>query len=261
MLKINATILATLLLTACSAVAIQDTQPEDLAVSVDYRHRPNAVEVRAEIRTGVWDRRVNADAQRPEIITAGGEVIALKTGIKEGDYGVQLDPDTGPFLLVLPQVGEMNLPLTEPVTLDGQAPVSEQLFNQDDELTLSISGSTERPRGWSFTAYCGDEHWTLNLPLAQDETRIQLPFATLMRQINAKAKTDLAGLIPVTVTLWEDYEVDWAAPFQPGLARAEDSLNFQVDTASFRVQASFRLQLQNVSIGVNNQAWPVRYCH
>ncbi|MFG1497940.1 hypothetical protein ABMA57_15015 [Saccharospirillum sp. HFRX-1] len=250
------------LLAGCSAVSIQDVDPDDLDIKVEYRHQPGTVEVRTEIRAGMWDRRVEADGNRLEILTAGGEVIALKPGSEEGDYGAQLEPDFGPYQLVLPGVAQMTLPLTEAVTLSGQAQVEGQVFDRNDELTLVVDGQTDRVRGWSFTAFCGSESWTLDLSLAQDETEIQLPLATLMRQINAKAKADLAGQIPVTVTLWENYQPTWVAPFRPGIARAEDSTHFTVDTASFRVSGSFKLQLSNnLAIGVSNQAWPVRYCH
>ena len=73
-------------------------------------------------------------------------------------------------MLVLPDIAEMELPLGEPVQLTGQAEVADQLFNRDDELTLAISGTTERERGWSFTAYCGSESWTLNLSLGARTT-------------------------------------------------------------------------------------------
>lgn len=252
----------TVLLAGCSAVAIQDVDPDDLDIKVDYRHQPGQVELRTEMRAGVWDRRVDADRNGLEVVTAGGEVIALKPGIKEGDYGVQLEPDFGPYQLILPGVAQMTLPLTEPVTLNGQAQVDGQVFERSDELTLAISGQTDRARGWSFTAFCGAQSWTLDLSLASDDTEIQIPLATLMRQINARAEADLAGQIPVRVTLWENYQPDWVAPFRPGIARAEDSVDFTVDTASVRVRGSFKLELpNNLSIGVSNQAWPVRYCH
>lgn len=255
-------LLAVWLLAGCSAIAIQDADVDKLKVAVEYHHQPGQVEVRTELRSGQWNRRVDADSRRPEIITAGGEVVPMLSGIEAGDYGVRLDPQTGPYLLVLPEIADLELPRTEPVALNGQAQVSDQLFNRDDELTLAISGQTDRYRGWSFTAYCGGEHWTLNLSLDDDDTEIRLPLSTLMRQINAKAEADLAGQIPVTVTLWENYDVDWAPPFQRGIARAEDEVHFSVDTAGLRVSGSVALQLaSSVRIGVNSQAWPVRFCH
>ncbi|WP_108127526.1 hypothetical protein [Saccharospirillum mangrovi] len=262
MWKSIAPLLAAGALTGCSAIAIQDTNVEKLNVAVEYHHQPGQVEVRTELRAGQWNRRVDADSQRPEIITAGGEVVPMLSGVEAGDYGVRLDPETGPYLLVLPEIAELELPLTGPVALNGQAQVSGQVFNRDDELTLAISGQTDRVRGWSFTAYCGDERWTLNLSLDQDDSDISLPLATLMRQINAKAEADLAGQIPVTVTLWENYDVNWAPPFRPGIARAEDEVHFTVDTAGLRVSGSISLQLAtSLRVGVNNQAWPVRFCH
>ncbi|PTY38511.1 hypothetical protein BGP77_12455 [Saccharospirillum sp. MSK14-1] len=251
-----------LLLAGCSAVPIQEVDPADLDIKVEYRHQPDTVDLRTQLRAGMWSRRVNADSNGLEVITAGGEVVRLKPGIEEGDYGAQLEPDFGPYQLILPSVAQMTLPLTEPVTLNGQAQIAGQVFDRSDELSLAVAGQTERVRGWSFTAYCGAEYWTLDLSLAQDETEIQLPLATLMRQINARAEADLAGQIPVKVTLWESYQPSWVEPFRPGVARAEDSVDFTVDTASFRVSGNFRLALSdNLSIGVSNQAWPVRYCH
>lgn len=262
MFKPTVFVIAIVLLAGCSSVSIQDVNPEDLDIKVEYRHQPGVVEVRTEMRAGMWDRRVDADSNRLEIITFGGEVILLQPGSDDGDYGVQLEPDFGPYQLILPGVAQMTLPLTEAVTLSGQAQVEGQVFDRSDELTLAVEGQTDRVRGWSFTAYCGGESWTLDLSLAPEDTEIQLPLATLMRQINAKAEADLAGQIPVTVTLWENYQPNWVAPFRPGFARAEDSADFTVDTASFRVSGSFRLNLSNnLSIGVSNQAWPVRYCH
>jgi len=250
------------LLAGCSAVSIQDVDPDDLDIKVEYRHQPGTVEVRTEMRAGMWDRRVDADSNGLEVLTAGGEVIPLKSASEDGDYRAQLEPDFGPYQLILPGVAQMTLPLAEPVTLSGQAQVEGQVFDRDDALTLAVDGQTDRVRGWSFTAYCGSESWTLDLSLAQDDTEIELPLATLMRQINAKAEADLAGQIPVAVTLWENYQPTWVAPFRAGVARAEDNVHFTVDTASFRVSGSFKLQLSDsLAIGVSNQAWPVRYCH
>ncbi len=249
-------------LVGCSAVPIEKVDPEELKVTVDYRHRPNRVDLDTEFKTGFWDRRVDAESNRPEIVTDGGEVLRLNRGARDGRYGLELDPDAGPFTLVLPGFAEMRLPLGEPVRLTGTESIRGRSFDRNDELTLSVRGETDRPRGWSFTAWCGDESWTLNRSLSSGDTELELKLGSLMRQINNAAEADLNGQIPVTVTLWESYDVNWQPPFKPGRARAQDDLNFQVDTASFRFQAKVTVQVaENAFFSFQNQAWPVRYCY
>lgn len=249
-------------LVGCSAVPIEKVDPDELEVTVDYRHRPNRVDLDTTFKTGFWNRRVDAESNRPEIVTDGGEVVTLNRGVKDGRYGLELDPDLGPYRLVLRGFAEMSLPIGEPVRLSGTESIRGKLFDRNDELTLSVRGETDRPRGWSFTAWCGDESWTLNRNLSSGETEIELKLGRLMRQINNAAQADLNGQIPVQVTLWETYDVNWQPPFKPGLARAQDDLNFQVDTASFRFQAKVTVQVaENAFFSFQNQAHPVRYCY
>lgn len=251
-----------LILVGCSAVPIQDVDEDELEVTLDYRHRPDRVNLEAELRTGFWNRRVDAGSDRPEVITAGGEIRRLRRGIDAGQYGLELEPELGPYRLVLPGIAEITLPLGEAVRLRGAGHLRGQLFNRDDELSLDVRGRTDRPRGWSFTAHCGAESWTINRGLDRGDARIDLPLASLMRQINNAAEADLNGQIPVTVTLWERYDLDWRPPFKPGVARAQDEVDFQVDTASFRFQARINVRVSNnLFLGFQNQAWPVRYCY
>lgn len=261
MLNIVFTLVATLLLIGCSAVPIQDVDRDELSVTVKYRHQPNRVDLDTEFRTGFWNRRVDAEDNRPEVVTHGGEVRTLNRGAEPGLYSLELDPATGPYRLQLPGFAEMTLPLGEPVRLRGTDAIRAEMFDRDDELTLSVRGETSRPRGWSFTARCGDDRWTLDRSLGSDDTEIHLNLGQLMRQINNAAEADLSGQIPVTVTLWETYDVSWQPPFQPGVARAQDQVDFQVDTESFRVQIRARVQVsENLFFGFQNQAWPTRHC-
>lgn len=261
MLKTAAIALLILSLVGCSAVPIQKVDPEELEVTVEYRHLPNRVELDTEFRTGFWGRRVDAESNRPEVVTHGGEVRQLNRAADEGYYRLELDPELGPYRLILPGFAEMELPLGEIVHLRGTSSIRGQMFDRNDELTLSVRGQTHRPRGWSFTARCGNDSWTMNRSLSSGDTELHLDLGKLMRQINNAAEADLSGQIPVTVTLWESYDVNWQPPFKPGVARAEDSVNFQVDTASFRFQAKVRIQVsENVFFGFQNQAWPVRHC-
>lgn len=263
MIKATVSVLVTsLFLAGCSAVPIERVDPEKLSATVNYQHQPNRVDLRTELRSGFWQRKVNADANRPEVLTSGGEIIAMNRGAQTGLYRLELDPDLGPYRLILNGFGTMDLPISEPVFLRGTESLEGQLFNREDELTLSVRGETNRPRGWSFTARCGNESWTLNRNLSRADTEIHLPLRQLMQQINNAAEADLNGQIPVTVTLWESYDVDWTPPFKPGVARAQDSLDFQVDTASFRFQARVTVQVaQNAFFSFQNQAFPVRYCY
>lgn len=262
MYKTSLALLLALALVGCGSVPIQEVDRDELSVTVDYRHQPNRVELDTRFRTGFWNRKVDAETNRPEVVTDGGEVIRLNRGAEDGRYGLELDPELGPYHLVLPGFAEMTLPVGEPVTLRGTESIRDNLYNRDDELTLSVRGETDRPRGWSFTARCGNESWTLNRSLSSGDTELHLELGSLMRQINNAAEADLNGQIPVTVTLWESYDVNWQPPFKPGLARAEDRLNFQVDTASFRFQAKVTVQVsQNAFFSFQNQAWPVRHCY
>lgn len=262
MWKAVAGVLTTLTLVGCSAVPIEKVDPDELEVTVEYRHRPNRVDLDTTFKTGFWNRRVDAESNRPEVVTDYGEVVTLNRGVKDGRYGLELDPDLGPYRLVLPGFAEMTLPIGEPVRLTGTDAIRDKLFDRNDELSLSVRGETDRPRGWSFTAWCGNESWTLNRSLASGDTELELKLGRLMQQINNAAKADLNGQIPVEVTLWESYDVDWRPPFKAGFARAQDDLNFQVDTASFRFQAKITVQVSNSAFfSFQNQAHPVRYCY
>lgn len=261
MQKITLTLIATLLLAGCSAVPIQDVDPEELTVTVRYRHQPNRVDLDTEFRTGFWSRRVDARDNPPEVVTHGGEVRTLNRRADQGHYGLELNPATGPYRLSLPGFAAMSLPLGEPVHLRGTDAIAGEMFDRDDELTLSVRGETDRPRGWSFTARCGGDRWTLDRTLGSGDTELHLDLGRLMRQINNAAEADLNGQIPVTVTLWESYDVNWQPPFTPGVARAQDQVDFQVDTESFRVQIKAQVQVaENLFFGFQNQAWPTRHC-
>jgi hypothetical protein len=252
-------------LAGCSSVPLSDVDTEELSVTVDYRQLPGRVELDTQWRTGFWNRRVNADASRPEVITRGGEILGLNRGSDDGEYSLSMDPDTGPFRLIIPDTATpfpaLILPVGETVALAGADSLSGERFDREDKLALSVRGETDRPRGWSFTAWCGNESWTLNRSLPRNETSIDLDLGRLMQQINNAAEADLNGQIRVRVTLWEAFDMDWQPPFKPGVARAEDRLDFEVDTASFRFQATVRIQLaQNAFFSLQNQPWPVRYC-
>ena len=89
-----------------------------------------------------------------------------------------------------------------------------------------------------------------------------MPLATLMRQVNAAAEADLAGQIPVTVTLLEDYSPAWVAPFKPGMARAEDAGQFQGRHHRFSLPGQFECAggQQSLILSLQKEAWPVRHC-
>lgn len=250
-----------LLLAGCSSVPLSKVDTEELEITVDYRQLPDRVELDTQWRTGFWNRRVNADANRPEVRTRGGEILALNRGADDGEYSLSLDPETGPYRLSVPGLAELTLPVGETVSLAGASSIAGDRFDREDELILSVRGATDRPRGWSFTAWCGNESWTINRSLPRDETELDLDLGRLMQQINNAAEADLNGQIRTRVTLWEAFDMDWPPPFKPGVARAEDRVEFEVDTASFRFQATVRIQLaQNAFFSLQNQAWPVRYC-
>lgn len=264
MLKVTPVLLAlTLSLVGCGTVPIDRVERDELTVTVHYRHLPNRVELNTEFRTGFWDRRVDAGTNRPEVITQGGEVRRLNRGSEDGQYRLELDPASGPFHLKLPDFAEMELPVGETVRLRGIDSIQGQTFERDDELTLSVRGTTERPRGWSFTVQCGRDTWTVNRSLGSGDTELNVHLGKWMRQINNVAEADLSGRIPVTITLWERYDVDWQPPFKPGTARAEDRVNFEVDIERSRVQMGVRANVQvsqNLFLGFQNLAWPVRHC-
>lgn len=250
-----------LLLAGCSSVPLSKVDSEELDITVDYRQLPDRVELDTQWRTGFWNRRVDADANRPEVLTRGGEILVLNRGADDGEYSLSLDPETGPYRLSVPGLAELTLPVGETVSLDGTNSIAGDRFDREDELNLSVRGATDRPRGWSFTAWCGNESWTINRSLPRDETELELDLGRLMQQINNAAEADLNGQIRTRVSLWEVFDMDWQPPFKPGVARAEDRVEFEVDTASFRFQATVRIQLaQNAFFSLRNQAWPVRYC-
>lgn len=261
-MRIHAALISALLLLAgCSSVPLNSVDTDELEVTVDYRQLPDRVELDTQWRTGFWNRRVDADESRPEVVTRGGEIVALNRGADDGDYSLSLDPETGPYRLSVSGLPALRLPLGETVSLAGASGIAGDRFDREDELILSIRGASERPRGWSFTAWCGNESWTINRSLPRDETELDLDLGRLMQQINNAAEADLNGQIRVRVSLWEAFDMDWQPPFKPGVARAEDRVEFEVDTASFRFQASVRIQLaQNAFFSLQNQAWPVRYC-
>ncbi|MEX0622507.1 MAG: hypothetical protein WD251_01295 [Saccharospirillum sp.] len=254
-------VLCLLLLAGCSSVPLNKVDTEELEVTVDYRQLPDRVELDTQWRTGFWSRRVDVAANPPELLTRGGEIRVLNRGADDGEYSLTLDPETGPYRLLIPGMAELSLPVGETVSLAGAASLAGDRFDREDELILSVRGATERPRGWSFTAWCGNESWTVNRALPRDETELELDLGRLMQQINNAAEADLNGQIRTRVTLWEAFDMDWQPPFKPGIARAEDRVEFEVDTASFRFQATVRIQLaQNAFFSLQNQAWPVRYC-
>jgi hypothetical protein len=261
-MRTTAVLVLTLIsLVGCSSVPLSKVDTEELSVTVDYRHLPTRVELDTQWRTGFWNRRVDADANRPEVLTRGGEILLLNRGSDDGEYSLSLDPESGPYQLSIPGMADLVLPVGETVSLAGADSLAGERFDRNDELTLSVKGQTDRPRGWSFTAWCGNESWTLNRSLPKDETSIQLELGRLMQQINNAAEADLNGQIRVRVTLWEAFDMDWQPPFKPGVARAEDRLDFEVETGSFRFQATVSIRLaQNALFTVQNQAWPVRYC-
>ncbi|WP_127558795.1 hypothetical protein [Saccharospirillum alexandrii] len=249
------------LLAGCSSVPLSKVDTEELEVTVDYRQLPDRVELETQWRTGFWNRRVDATANPPELLTRGGEILVLNRGADDGEYSLSLDPETGPYRLTIPDLAELRLPVGETVSLAGASSIAGDRFDREDELVLSVRGATDRPRGWSFTAWCGNESWTINRSLPRDETELELDLGRLMQQINNAAEADLNGQIRVRVSLWEAFDMDWQPPFKPGVARAEDRVEFEVNTASFRFQATVRIQLaQNAFFSLQNQAWPVRYC-
>ncbi|HET8902451.1 MAG TPA: hypothetical protein VFN16_00485 [Saccharospirillum sp.] len=257
----TALVVSLLLLAGCSSVPLSKVDTDELEVTVDYRQLPDRVELDTQWRTGFWNRRVDATGNPPELLTRGGEILMLNRGADDGEYSLSLDPETGPYRLTIPDLAELTLPVGETVSLAGASGIAGDRFDREDELVLSVRGATERPRGWSFTAWCGNESWTINRSLPRDETELELDLGRLMQQINNAAEADLNGQIRVRVSLWEAFDMDWQPPFKPGVARAEDRVEFEVDTASFRFQATVRIQLaQNAFFSLQNQAWPVRYC-
>lgn len=254
---------ATLFLAGCSTLTLDRVDPEKLDVNVEYRHMPDQVEVVTDMRAGFRNRRVNTGDTALVLEGQDGQRTPLEPTGSRGEYALQANVGNGPYTLIVGNLGELALPMGESVRLRDINQIAGRSVALDERLTFEFENSTDNALRWSYTGRCGSNEWPIARQLERDDEEFSIAVRTIKQQLDRAAGATLTGTIPVTITLYDTYQVPAEPPFRVRQARVQDSIDLVVRTASTNVSVSASVGMQ-VSPGaffsVGAQTRPVRRC-
>jgi len=256
------TLLAVIGLSGCAAINIQDVEADKLDIRVELKQQASITELDVFLSRGIWSQPVRMNGALIAVIYADGSSEALVAANKNGHYGLR-SRDSGPISgLQVDPIGTQSMPLITPVRISEGNDFDGRTFLKEDTLILNLTESSGTERYLVASGRCGTNVYSSAQKITDRATEMTVQLGDLMTRVNNSAEADLNGIIPITLTLEERYLPSWTPPFRVGSLSASDSVQFQIDTASFRFRAAVTFQLaNNLRMQFQNQAWDVRYCY
>lgn len=250
----------TIVLSGCASIDINSVQPDDLKIDVTLRQQNERQQLDVSMRRGIFSQPVTAASGELWVETESGQRIDLTLSNQKGRFGALTRSDAL-YRLNIADIVDVEIPTLTPVTLSASDALAGQLFFKDDVLELSFADSDADVRWLLFTARCNGNVYQIDMPIDMNKHRQSIRIGTVSQRLNNAAEADLAGIIPVTLTLKEQTLVAWPQPFQSIDISAIDSTDFSIDTSGFRFSANVNVQVNSsFSLNFSNNRWPVQYC-
>ncbi|WLD57071.1 hypothetical protein NFC81_10070 [Salinispirillum sp. LH 10-3-1] len=255
--------LSSILLVGCGTVPVDRVQPERLTVNVEYERQPDQVEVDVWMRAGFWQRRVRTEDSILALQASNGDIVHLQATSERGRYSASANASNGPYHLQLADFSPLALPMGPPIILQDPNAHREETFSLNDSLLFTFDNPTDKTLQWELTANCSNETFTVRRTLSPDASTLMLPMQTAKQQLDRASQARLLGTIPISVTLYEAYDVAHQPPFRIRKARGQDSIDVFLTTPSFGVSVSGSVGLQvssNAFVGLGASTAPTKRC-
>lgn len=252
-----------IVLSGCSTVPVDRVSPDRLTVNVEYVHQPEHVEVDVWMRAGFWQRRVGTGDAPLVLHAESGQTIPFRETDERGRYRVNRNPSEGPFTLQLANFEPLTLPMTQPVRLLDPNQHRDTTVGLTDRLTVAFENTLDAPLRWEYAAQCRRETFVVRRNLPSDAESISLSMETAKQQLDRTAQARLLGQIPLSIILYETYDVPSHPPFRIRKARAQDTVDVILSTPSFGVSVSGSVSLQvssNAFVGLGASTLPTERC-
>lgn len=244
----------------CASIDINSVNPDDLKIDVTLSQQNERQQLDVYLRRGIFSQPVTANSGEIWVETESGERIDLNLANQKGRFGAITRSDSL-YRLTIADVVEVEIPALAPVTLTANDALAGQLFFKDDVLELSFADSDADVRSLLFTARCNGNVYQTEMPIDNNKHRQSIRIGTISQRLNNAAEADLAGIIPITLTLKEQTLVAWPQPFKNVDIAAIDNTEFSIDTSGFRFSANVNVQVNSsFSFNFSNNRWPVQYC-
>lgn len=254
------TALVGLLFTGCAAIDLQQVKPEELNISVALTQTPEATHLDVSMKRGLFRQPVRLNSLTAQVRLTDGQLEPLIPSNDAGRYGLRLGSAAAIAELSIESIGNIAFPVMPAVILSSYDPLEDKLFSKEAAITLRLEQTGADERFIIATAHCGRRRYSSEREITTAEKDLIIPLKQLMQSVNNAAEADLTGIIPLTLTLEERYRAGWPTPFEVRRIAANDSTQFSVDTARFRVQGTLTLSTNNLLLRITNQPWPARYC-